>query len=690
MNLYKTANDLKNLSDEQLAQMMQNPGPQAPEYLVLTELSRREKIRQEYGGGEAGPAGGPTIAEEKLATVANGGAAPEPAEAGLGSIAPEQGFSTGGVVDHIRGAADRYGLPYAEFYRAAQLESSLNPRAKNPSSSAGGLFQQIDSNWKEWGRGDRYNPADSADAAARFWASNKKYLESKLGRQLRPGELYLAHQQGPGGALKLLSNPDAPAASVVGSKAVSLNGGKSGMTAGEFAAKWINKAASGNRDPQAANASYGQSAEEPKDNSVGASLLKLVGGASSDEGGIASVFGGGGSEENAAFMKSIASSKAKKDAEHAAGVRAGQQIASADNRASQDELESMFPDTWKAKFADGGEVYAQPDGGFLGWLKKVIASGKDESEIKRPPGYVDPVQAHRSQVETRQSPGGEERVGAGLMAIPGVGEGVKPGTATATTTALPAAGAPMVPEHLTTGDDPRHQPLPPPVVEEPPVEETGSTKDSTMTDTGLGEVLRRLQEGRPDPYAGLKEQIDGMAQKGDPDKQKWRDLARFGFALAATGNVGEAGMAMMSAQDARDEAHNAAVQKQLEMNAKLQEARARAQQGDYDLAARIYLGELGIEADRERTRLTTGKSTGLKPSEQLDWNTAAFEYAEKFYGPDELGAYPVVPGLGVTFDQLSPEQQEQLKEAKRREYMAKTSGALDGNVVGGINDVSDE
>ncbi len=46
-----------------------------------------------------------------------------------------------------------YGLPPGFLEKTAQIESSGNPNAKNPTSSAGGLFQQIDANAKEWGVG---------------------------------------------------------------------------------------------------------------------------------------------------------------------------------------------------------------------------------------------------------------------------------------------------------------------------------------------------------------------------------------------------------------------------------------------------------------------------------------------------------------------------------------------------------
>jgi SLT domain-containing protein len=72
----------------------------------------------------------------------------------------------------------------------ARRESSFNPRAKNPKSSAYGLFQFLDGTWKTYGQGlDRNNPLHQAIAAIRyvkqrygtpdkalaFWNENKWY-----------------------------------------------------------------------------------------------------------------------------------------------------------------------------------------------------------------------------------------------------------------------------------------------------------------------------------------------------------------------------------------------------------------------------------------------------------------------------------------------------------------------------------
>lgn len=139
-------------------------------------------------------------------------------------------------------AAQRYGVDPAALMRIAMIESSGNPNAKNPNSSAGGLFQFIDSTAAQYGLTDRFDPVQAADAGARLARDNAAHLRKVLGREPTAGELYLAHQQGAGGAAKLLGNPDDDAVATVGAEAVRLNGGQTGMTNRQFAAIWLRKA----------------------------------------------------------------------------------------------------------------------------------------------------------------------------------------------------------------------------------------------------------------------------------------------------------------------------------------------------------------------------------------------------------------------------------------------------------------
>jgi hypothetical protein len=148
----------------------------------------------------------------------------------------------GEIFDVISSASEKYGIDPKSMMAIAKLESSFNPKAKNPRSSAGGLFQFIDSTAKGYGLDDRFDAAKASDAAARLARDNSNAFNKRFGRSPSAGELYLMHQQGSGGALRLLSNPNKRAVDIVGRDAVRLNGGNLNMTAKEFANLWIQKA----------------------------------------------------------------------------------------------------------------------------------------------------------------------------------------------------------------------------------------------------------------------------------------------------------------------------------------------------------------------------------------------------------------------------------------------------------------
>lgn len=139
----------------------------------------------------------------------------------------------------FRATEQHYGLPEGYLARTAQIESGGDPNAHN-ASGADGLFQFVPSTAQQYGV-DTRDAGSSTDGAARLAADNAATLRSKLGRDPTSAELYLAHQQGAGGASALLANPNARAVDIVGEAAVRQNGGDVNMTAGEFAGLWINK-----------------------------------------------------------------------------------------------------------------------------------------------------------------------------------------------------------------------------------------------------------------------------------------------------------------------------------------------------------------------------------------------------------------------------------------------------------------
>lgn len=165
------------------------------------------------------------------------------------TTAAEAGVSR--VMSAIQAAAQKTGTGFDYLLRTARRESSLQPTAQAPTSTARGLYQFIDSTWltmvREEGRNLglgrfaeqigrdasgrptvadpaarqqilalRDDPAVSALMAGAFTNRNAAELRSATGRNPTEGELYMAHFLGSGGAARLInanqSNPQATAA----------------------------------------------------------------------------------------------------------------------------------------------------------------------------------------------------------------------------------------------------------------------------------------------------------------------------------------------------------------------------------------------------------------------------------------------------------------------------------------------
>ncbi len=155
------------------------------------------------------------------------------------------------VVDAIRQGAAQTGTSFEYLLSTAQRESSLDPVAKAPTSSATGLFQFIEQTWlglmkTEGGklgltdlssaitaRGDgtysvgdtssreailklREDPRLASMMAGALTKQNRESLAAATGRDPSGGELYMAHVLGARGARDLIrtagQNPDRPVA----------------------------------------------------------------------------------------------------------------------------------------------------------------------------------------------------------------------------------------------------------------------------------------------------------------------------------------------------------------------------------------------------------------------------------------------------------------------------------------------
>lgn len=122
-------------------------------------------------------------------------------------------------------AARTVGIDPGILFATAQAESNFNPDAKARTSSAGGLFQFINSTWegmvrkygKQYGitMQDKMNPRANAIMGALFERDNQRYLASH-GVPPNAGNTYMAHFMGAGSAVKFISamyqDPNADAA----------------------------------------------------------------------------------------------------------------------------------------------------------------------------------------------------------------------------------------------------------------------------------------------------------------------------------------------------------------------------------------------------------------------------------------------------------------------------------------------
>lgn len=149
------------------------------------------------------------------------------------------------IAAKIRERAAAMGEDPETAVNIAVIESGLDPNADNPASSAQGVYQFVDRTWKAMGGGDKFDADLNIERGLTLMAQNRNGLRQTLGRDPDAWELYLAHQQGLGGARQLLRDPNRPAIEALRAAkvadpeaAIRLNGGRADMTAGEFADLW--------------------------------------------------------------------------------------------------------------------------------------------------------------------------------------------------------------------------------------------------------------------------------------------------------------------------------------------------------------------------------------------------------------------------------------------------------------------
>ena len=148
--------------------------------------------------------------------------------------------TSGPVATRIAQAAYGAGVEPSMALSIWSAEGAVtDPETKNPNSSAMGVFQFMPGTWSDMG-GTQDNRTDANEQISKGVELIKRNMVGfmqDMGRWPQGWESYLAHQQGLGGAEQLIkSDPGAPAASIVGEKAVTENGGTADMSASEFLA----------------------------------------------------------------------------------------------------------------------------------------------------------------------------------------------------------------------------------------------------------------------------------------------------------------------------------------------------------------------------------------------------------------------------------------------------------------------
>lgn len=146
--------------------------------------------------------------------------------------------------------AQQAGIPPNVALTIAHIETggTFSHTAKNPTSSAHGLFQVLDKSWSNLGGGDRSNIDEQIRIGFKHMKQAESHIKKSIGRELQPHEHYLGHLLGPGGASAVLkADPNTPLIDVVrkydpkNANDIVKNNAMEGMTVGQAIGKWRNK-----------------------------------------------------------------------------------------------------------------------------------------------------------------------------------------------------------------------------------------------------------------------------------------------------------------------------------------------------------------------------------------------------------------------------------------------------------------
>ena len=153
MNVLQIQDDLKNFSEDQLIKEMQQPSGSAPQFLVLSELNRRKRVKGEFEARQAKNM--PTVAEEAIsaAGVPQAGMmgmseamAPASVESGgIGSMMPKtmkmggeiDSYAEGGLIEGIADSVSQntealQGIQEATLQNSKLLQDQRNTAIQQP------------------------------------------------------------------------------------------------------------------------------------------------------------------------------------------------------------------------------------------------------------------------------------------------------------------------------------------------------------------------------------------------------------------------------------------------------------------------------------------------------------------------------------------------------------------------------
>ena len=192
MNILQLQDDLKNFSEEQLVNEMRRPSGTAPQYLVLSEMNRRQRVKSDYQAAQAlDPS---TVAEEAVASAgvpASGimGMAQAMAPKSESSLSapkpPAMMMREGGVINAQQGTyfpstAELYGIYGQESGFGKNLIGSkgeVGPYQVLPTTalkSGYGMLELFPEISAQIGKGKKYETAEQA------YADNKEKIDSVL------------------------------------------------------------------------------------------------------------------------------------------------------------------------------------------------------------------------------------------------------------------------------------------------------------------------------------------------------------------------------------------------------------------------------------------------------------------------------------------------------------------------------